>query len=617
MEVRVAGREGSNLGPYRLTRLLGAGGAGEVYLAAGPAHSGEMSQVAVKVLRGPATDPTTQAIAQQAHAISALHLPHALPIFAIAEATDARYIAMAYAPGGSLANALGSGGAELLQLPLGAGTVSRLVAQVARALHPLHEQGYVHGDLKLTNLFVRTAPQGGPLAAVSDFGQAPVLGTAVAALSRGAPDPQGSLAGALRCAAPEQLAGRHLPASDQYALATIAYLLLTGRYPFAGDARALAAALAQAPVTPPTQVDPTIPPPAEAALLRALAKNPNARFPDIASFAQALGDGLASTVLRGNATQQFNRLAGVAPGASSPGTPTGALPVRGGYGPGASYAGRAASGVQRVATSAPRSSTQRMLAIVAVVAIVVLGLAGFLGLRALAGGSSTGHTTLPNFGGLDYAPTVTPDATAIAHTRARAAAGLAVLKSASATTPVFSDPLKTNAQHWPIDGKQFFFGPDGKLHGTNVTSHSVATLDQPAGPPVNYLVTVNMTFLTATPSDVAGLNVRVMAGSSATAARYMVLIAPEGRFEVWYFDGAKWSNLDNGYTSAIKPGLNVSNTLAILCDRQEIWLFVNDQFVTNVHDYTPPKIAGTLGPAIVYTTTEVAYDTYNVYQVTP
>jgi eukaryotic-like serine/threonine-protein kinase len=640
MEVRVAAREGTILGPYHLVRLLGAGGTGEVYLAQGPAASGESGQIAVKLLRGSAVDAAAQAIAQQAQAISALHLPHVLPVHAVAAEADTIYIAMAYAPAGSLAAAFGIVGGESLHLPLGAGTVARLVTQVARALQPLHQHGTVHGDLKLTNLFVRTSPQGGPLVAVSDFGQPIVLDLAVAALNRNTPDPTGSLADALRCAAPEQLTGHHLPASDQYALATIAYLLLTGQYPFEGDAQSLAAAVARGPVTPPTHLDPTIPLPAEEALLRALAKDPNARYPDVATFAQALGDGLASAVHSGNATLQFGYLAGASPAAASGVRPSGALAMRGTYGPGASHAGPGGSAVRRIGTSAPaasgvrprpvappaaapsltalgllpRTPRQRALAIIAATAILVLGLAGFLGLRALEGSATTTRAPLPNFGGLDYAPTVTPDATAIARTQIQSAAGLAELKRASATTPVFSDALTSNAHHWAVDGKRFFFGSDGRLHGTNNTLQSVATLAQPVSAPANYLVTVNMTFLKASPSDVAGLSVRAQS-SSAAASRYLMLIAPEGRYEVWYYDGARWSDLSNGYASAIKTGLNTSNTLSVLCDGQQIWFFVNGEYVTDVADFSTPDSASTLGPVVVYATTEVAFDHYDVYHL--
>jgi hypothetical protein len=255
-----------------------------------------------------------------------------------------------------------------------------------------------------------------------------------------------------------------------------------------------------------------------------------------------------------------------------------------------------------------------MLAGVAAV-VVVLGLAGFLGLRAIAGGSASGQAPLPRFGGLDYAPTITADATMIARARTRAASGLAILNTASATTPVFSDPLKTNAQHWPIGNTHFSFGPDGKLHATNPSSASIAALNQPVSPPTNFLVSVNMTFLKGSNSDVAGLTVRVVPGGSGGASRYLMLLAPEGRFEVWYYDGATWTGLASGYSSAIKPGLDVSNRLEVLCATKEIWFFVNGQFLTNVFDATLANTPNTLGPVVVYTSTEVAYDTYDVYAV--
>ena len=628
----MAGREGMSLGPYRLSRLLGAGGAGEVYLADGTEAGGAASQVAVKVLRGPAAHPATRAVAQQAHAISALHLAHVLPVHMVGEAAEALFIAMDYAPAGSLAAAVG--GVDALHLPLSAATVARLVTQVAQALQPLHQQGIVHGDLKLTNLFVRTSPQRGPLAAMSDFGQSGAVDAAVAVLRQGAPAPSAGLAEALRCVAPEQLSGRHLPASDQYALAAIAYYLLTGSHAFAGDVSTLALAIAQAPVTPPSQLDPTVPPAAESVLLQALAKDPSARFPEIATFAQALGDALASGVASGNATLQFRYLSGER--AAVAGVRRADAPaLRTTRGPGASYAGRAATGIRPTGTpQAPgtrppgaahpttlrdmfRTPRQRVMALLAGVFIVAVGVASIVGLRALASGSGTGQIPAPRIDGLDYAPTVTPDATMIARTRARSAPGLALLTSVSATTPVFSDPLKTNAEHWPIADTHFSFGTDGKLHGLNPSSDSIASLAQPVRPPLDYLVTVNMTFLKGSPSDVAGVSVRVLSGGSAGSSRYMMVIAPEGRYEAWYFDGTKWSSLANGYSNAVKQGLNVSNTLAVLCEGHQIWFFVNGQYVSNVYDFTPPYRAGSLGPVVVYSSTEVTYDTYNVYQVGP
>lgn len=299
----VTGREGTTIGPYRLARWLGRGGAGDVYLADGPARPGERGPVAVKLIAGSASDPIIGALAQQAQVIAALDHPNILPVYASGREHDTLYIAMAYAPDRALAaqvrlpdapSGTNSPDAPRTQpptaLPLPSALVALLVSAVASALGVAHASGVVHGDLTPANIFVRGAPDGTPQVAVSDFGQGIVVRMAAEAAAKGA----SWASAALACAAPEQLTGAPLPTSDQYALATIAYLLLAGHYPFAGDGRALGSAILHEPPPPPRRFNPAIPPAAEAVLLRALAKAPSERYPDVAAFAQALCAALAA-----------------------------------------------------------------------------------------------------------------------------------------------------------------------------------------------------------------------------------------------------------------------------------------------------------------------------------
>jgi eukaryotic-like serine/threonine-protein kinase len=652
----VAGREGTTLGPYRLTRRLGAGGAGEVYLAEGPARDDAAGLVAIKVLRGGSSDETAREIARQAHLVSSLHQAHVLPVYSVAEDGGAIYLAMAYAPGGSLGTAIssgGSGGADHVQLPMSAGVVARLVTQVARPLLTIHQQGVVHGDLKLENLFVRTAPHGGPLAAVADFGQSSVVRAALA--SAGAGD-TGWASAALLCAAPEQLAGHLMPASDQYALATIAYLLLTGTYPFSGDARTLGVAILREPPAPPTQLDPTISPAVEATLLRALAKDPAARFADIAAFAQALDEGLAASKLAGTGvTQQFSLLAGVAApqnarGATTGGT-TGHYPVSKGARPPATASPFSAashptaSGVRAIQASPstdrpgsaggpggatprpPRSAgpglrggitpRQRIAAAAAGVVALALVVAGVLGLRALTAPPGP-STQLPNFGGLDYAPTPTADATQVVRAQATALAAQSLLTAATSVQPVFSDSLSANSQHWTVDGTSTFFGTDDQLHLYNQSARTILSLNQPAPAPADFAVTVNMVFLRGSLSDPAGVNFRVTPSADGPQAHYTVLISAEGRYEFWRFEGAHWAILDSGYSDAVKRGLGQTNQLAVLARGSRFWMFVNGQYVTSLVDSgLPGTPQTTMGLIVIYSGCEVGFTHYTVYRVNP
>lgn len=616
----MAGREGTTLGPYKLTRSLGSGGAGEVYLAEGPAQGGAAGQVALKVLRGSASDPTGRDIARQAHVVSALRQTHVLPVYAVGEDQQVIYIAMAYASGGSMAASVRPDGVGRVQLPLSAGVVARLVTQCARALHSVHAQGYAHGDLKLTNLFVRTAPQGGPLAAVADFGQAAVAVGAATAAARAAGTDQPWIANALLCAAPEQLNGTTSAASDQYALAAIAYLLLTGQFPFTGGAQALVVAIRNGTPTPPTQIDPTLPLPAEAALLRGLAKAPEMRFPDVSAFAQALSDGLAATAtVSGGVTHQFSMLAGgAAPGTSGTRRTTVRIPAvpHAQAGPHAATLNLPADAPMPGPARGTRGMRQRVLIVAACALAAALLVGGGLGWRALTAAPGP-RGTLPNFGGLDYAPTLTPNPTQAAQQRKTAQQAEALLAAATSGTPVFSDSLASDNSKWAINGKQFFFGPDNRLHVVNQTPQAVVSLNMPGNAPENFAVTVNMTFVHGSYSDLAGLRMRVESGASGGTAHFTMLISPEGLYQVWRYDGAVWVSLDYGYSSAIRRGLNQTNQLAVIAQGTTFWMFVNGQYVTSVRDSSVQPVEAPLGPTVIYEGTEVAYDHLAVYAANP
>jgi eukaryotic-like serine/threonine-protein kinase len=590
----VAGREGTTLGPYRLTRRIGGGGVGEVYLANGPTHDGTPGTAAVKILRGSARDARTRDIARQVQAVAQAHQSHTLPVYQVNEDAGTVYVAMAFATGGSLDQAIGPVGSGQLALPLAPGVVARLVTQVAQTLQAAHDHGIVHGDLKLSNLFVRTAPQGGPMAAVADFGQS----LAVQVAAQGAGDEPGWMERALLCAAPEQLSGQTVPASDQYALATIAYYLLTGHYPFSGGGRALGAAILQTPPTPPSHYDPAITPPAEAALLRALAKSPAARFPDVTAFARALVDGLAATAALGpGVSGQFSLLAG-APARSLPG----ASGVRG-----APYG----SGARR---SPPRlTATQRLAALVAGILMLALLIAGGFGLHALLTGNPV-NGNLPNFGGIDFAPTLTPNAAQMAQRRAVAQKNEQLLTLATTAQPVFSDSLASNTQQWPVDGRQAFFA-DGALHLFNQAVRQVDDVNQPGVAPASFVVSCQMKFLRGASTDVAGLRVRITPSSSGYDAHYTALISPEGHYEVWRFDGYSWSNLDAGYSDAIKRGLGQTNQLTVMGRGSSLWVFVNGHFVSLVGGVNSKAGAAAAGLTVIYSGTEVAFSHYAVYQI--
>src|SRR5579872_1716596 len=145
--------EGQNLGHYRLLRLLGTGGMGEVYLAE-DARIGQ--QVAIKVIRSdgiayPGSESAKEAarlFEREAKAIARLDHPNILPLYAYGEETlhdmPLTYPVMPYRKEGTLANWLRQRGSAVLLTP---DEVAHLLQQAAAALQHAHDQRVIHQDI--------------------------------------------------------------------------------------------------------------------------------------------------------------------------------------------------------------------------------------------------------------------------------------------------------------------------------------------------------------------------------------------------------------------------------------------------------------------------------------
>jgi putative flippase GtrA len=281
------GLAGAVIGSYRLMRYLGSGGYGEVFLAQQPA-SAPGSHIALKALRADASDSAISALLRSAQAIAQMSHPNVLPVFAAGIDGSAAYVAMPYLPLGSIETLLHARPDTADQRGVSAALVAPIVTQASSALSVAHAAGLVHGDLKPGNIFLHAQPGQAPLTLVSDFGQAALVRAALAGgypISTNAQHSPTELASQL--AAPEQLTDAPIPASDQYTLAAIACLLLTGRYPqqpnetIYGASRLSAACAA------------LLPPSVVPVLRQALAADPARRFADITTFASALDAALA------------------------------------------------------------------------------------------------------------------------------------------------------------------------------------------------------------------------------------------------------------------------------------------------------------------------------------
>src|SRR5947208_7535726 len=274
-------------GRYRRLRLLGTGGMGEVYLMQDIRVS---RQVAIKVIRSegaayPDSDAARDAarlFQREARAIAALDHPNILPLYDFGEETHddttMSYMVMPFCTEGSLAGWL----RQSVSATLPPQDIAQLVEQAAEALQYAHDHQLIHLHVKPSNFLLRANRKNPdhPTLLLADFG--------IARNSARAASASATIRGTPTTMAPEQWSSTPVPASDQYALAVMAYELLAGRPPFVGSMEQLMYQHFSVQPAPPSTYNPQLPTAIDAVLLRALAKKPENRFPSISAFASGL-----------------------------------------------------------------------------------------------------------------------------------------------------------------------------------------------------------------------------------------------------------------------------------------------------------------------------------------
>ncbi len=280
--------EARKFGQYKLCKLIGAGGMGEVYLAE---HELMKRPCAIKVIRpSKANDP--QALARferEVRATAKLTHWNTIEIFDYGRTDDGTfYYVMEYLPGMSLAELVERHG------PLEPSRVIHLLRQTCDALAEAHALRLIHRDIKPGNIFV--AQRGGvhDVAKLLDFGLAKPL---LAEQSSVQLTQEGSLTGSPLFMSPEQAMGEAPPdeRSDIYSLGCVGYFLLTGSPPFRGDnPLKVIFAHAHEPLTPPSQLRPELPADLESVILRCLSKIADERFQTAAELGAALTQCAAS-----------------------------------------------------------------------------------------------------------------------------------------------------------------------------------------------------------------------------------------------------------------------------------------------------------------------------------
>ncbi|HEX2673509.1 MAG TPA: serine/threonine-protein kinase [Polyangiaceae bacterium] len=266
---------------YRVVRLLGRGGMGEVYEAR---HVVVGRRFALKFLhqhlaRGRDSLSRFLREAQAAGALDSEHVAAVLDFDTSADGSP--FLVMEYLAGESLATLLKREG------PLPVPRATAILLQVCSGLEVAHRAGIVHRDLKPDNLFVTRQANGAELIKILDFGIAKLTEPS----SDGAITSSGAILGTPFYMAPEQARGEKAVdfRADIYALGVMAYELLSGKKPHPGDGyNAILAHILTQPVTPLATLRPGLDPSLVAVIERALASESTRRQSSIAELGKEL-----------------------------------------------------------------------------------------------------------------------------------------------------------------------------------------------------------------------------------------------------------------------------------------------------------------------------------------
>lgn len=296
---------------YRILDLLGRGGMGVVYRVE---HVRIGKLLAMKLLAGELSrnPEAVRRFKHEAQTASRLSSPNTVQVFDFGAADGLTYLVMELVGGEDLGTLL------RLEEVVEPRRLCRIVLQVANALAEAHQHGIVHRDVKPENVMLVRGKEGHEIAKVFDFGLAKLREGLVEGPAMTTP---GLIMGTPYFMAPEQVRGEVVDhRADIYALGAVMYRSLTGRYPFDGASPiAVCAKHLTEEAIPPAQVAPErgIPVALSDVVMRALAKDPDARHARVEDLQAAVADVLAT--LEGHPVEPFDSAAIRAMTAAGPG----------------------------------------------------------------------------------------------------------------------------------------------------------------------------------------------------------------------------------------------------------------------------------------------------------
>jgi serine/threonine protein kinase len=271
---------GENVGPYRIIEQLGQGGMATVFKAY---HASLDRYVAIKALH-PAfnQDPNFEARFQrEARVVAKLEHPHIVPVYDYAEHEKRPYLVMKFIEGNTLKARLDKG-------PLASEDIARIVDAVGSALSYAHRQGILHRDIKPSNVLVAKDGQ----MYLADFGLARMAQSGESTLS------SDMIMGTPQYISPEQAMGiKELDErTDLYSFGVMLYEMVVGKVPFNADTPfSVIHDHIYSPLPLPHTVNPDVPESVERVLLKALAKERDARYKNVAQMVTAFKDAWAES----------------------------------------------------------------------------------------------------------------------------------------------------------------------------------------------------------------------------------------------------------------------------------------------------------------------------------